>query len=61
MYAYVLTLKMKESESVIHSVVSAARQAPLFMEFSRQGYWGGSPFPSPGDRLYHLSPQRSSY
>ena len=41
MYAYVLTLKMKESESVIHSVVSAARQAPLFMEFSRQGYWGG--------------------
>ena len=26
-----------------------ARQAPLSMEFSRQEYWGGLPFPSPGD------------
>ena len=24
-------------------------QAPLSMEFSRQEYWGGLPFPSPGD------------
>ena len=24
-------------------------QAPLFMEFSRQEYWSGLPFPSPGD------------
>ena len=24
-------------------------QAPLFMGFSRQEYWGGLPFPSPGD------------
>ena len=24
-------------------------QAPLSMEFSRQGYWSGLPFPSPGD------------
>ena len=24
-------------------------QAPLSMEFSRQEYWGGFPFPSPGD------------
>ena len=24
-------------------------QAPLSMRFSRQGYWSGSPFPSPGD------------
>ena len=23
-------------------------QAPLSMEFSRQGYWSGLPFPSPG-------------
>ena len=28
---------------------TAARQAPLSMGFSRQGYWGGFPFPSPGD------------
>ena len=26
-----------------------ARQAPLSMEFSRQDYWSGLPFPSPGD------------
>ena len=24
-------------------------QAPLSMEISRQGYWSGVPFPSPGD------------
>ena len=39
-----------------HSVVSdsvipwtVAYQAPLSMEFSRQEYWSGLPFPSPGD------------
>ena len=26
-----------------------ARQAPLYMGFSRQEYWSGLPFPSPGD------------
>ena len=26
-----------------------AYQAPLLMEFSRQEYWSGLPFPSPGD------------
>ena len=46
----------KKSESVSHSVVSdsamlrtVARQAPLSMGFSRQEYWSGLPFPSPGD------------
>ena len=29
-----------------------AGQAPLSMGFSRQEYWGGLPFPSPGDLLY---------
>ena len=28
---------------------TVAVQAPLSMEFSRQEYWGGLPFPSPGD------------
>ena len=28
---------------------SVAYQAPLFMEFPRQEYWSGLPFPSPGD------------
>ena len=40
-----------------HSVVShsfatptpVARQVPLSMGFSRQEYWSGVPFPSPGD------------
>ena len=26
-----------------------AQQAPLSMEFSRQEYWSGLPFPTPGD------------
>ena len=30
---------------------TVARQAPLFMGFSRQEYWSGLPFPSPGDLL----------
>ena len=28
---------------------TVAYKAPLSMEFSRQEYWGGLPFPSPGD------------
>ena len=28
---------------------TVACQAPLSMEFSRQGYWSGLPFLSPGD------------
>ena len=28
---------------------TVARQAPLSMEFSRQEYWSGLPFPSPED------------
>ena len=28
---------------------AASHQAPLSMEFSRQEYWSGQPFPSPGD------------
>ena len=29
--------------------MTVTAQAPLFMEFSRQEYWSGLPFPSPGD------------
>ena len=29
---------------------TVAYQAPLSMEFSRQEYWSGLPFPSSGDR-----------
>ena len=47
---------MKESESEVTQWVwlfatlwTVAYQAPLSMEFSRQEYWSGLPFPSPGD------------
>ena len=30
---------------------AVAHQAPLSMDFSRQEYWSGEPFPSPGDLL----------
>ena len=35
-----------EKEMAIHSSTIAR---PLFMGFSRQEYWSGLPFPSPGD------------
>ena len=28
---------------------TVVHQAPLFMEFFRQEFWSGLPFPSPGD------------
>ena len=31
------------------TLCTVARQALLSMEFSRQEYWSGLPFPSPGD------------
>ena len=36
-----------------------AHQAPLSMGFSRNEYWNGLPFPSPGPRPYGHSNQRS--
>ena len=38
---------------------TAAHLAPLSMEFSRQEYWGGLPFPSPRD-LPHLGNEPTS-
>ena len=32
---------------------TVSRQAPLSMEFSRQEYWCGLPFPPPGEGLLH--------
>ena len=48
---------LKESESVSHfshfwlfaTAWTVAHQASLSMGFSRQEYWSGLPFPSPGD------------
>ena len=35
--------------SVMSDPLTTARQAPLFMGFSRQENWSGLPFPSAGD------------
>ena len=35
--------------------LTVAFQAPLSMEFSRQEYWSGLPFPSPGDQTQVFS------
>ena len=37
------------SDSLRPRELYVARQAPLSMGFSRQEYWNGLPFPSPGD------------
>ena len=33
------------------TLLTVALQAPLSMDFFRQEYWSGLPFPSPGDLL----------
>ena len=38
---------------------TVAHQAPLSMGFSRQEYWSGLPFPSPGDLPYPAIEPRS--
>ena len=39
----------EKSESLFATSQTVAHQAPLPMEFSRQEYWHGLPFPSPRD------------
>ena len=41
--------KIKKSISKHATLWTVALQAPLCMGFSRQEYWSGLPFPSPGD------------
>ena len=53
-YNYVNYIAVVVVESFSHVSLFAipctiARQAPLSMGFSRQEYWSGLPFPSPGD------------
>ena len=54
--AFFLIRLFKTSKRVSHSVVvplcdsmDCSHQAPLSMEFSRQEYWSGLPFPSAGE------------
>ena len=46
-----IKVKVKSLSRVLLSVTpwTVACQAPLSMGFSRQEYWSGLPFPSPGD------------
>ena len=49
-----ININVYRAQSLCHVRVFAspwtvAHQAPLFMGFSRQEYWSGLPFPSPGD------------
>ena len=50
---YIFSLKVKvlvtQSFQLFVTPWTVARQAPLSMEFSRQEYWSGEPFPSPRD------------
>ena len=44
-----MTLKSLSRVRLFATPWSVAYQAPPSMEFSRQEYWSGLPFPSPGD------------
>ena len=56
-FTYVCVSREKEKETEVAQLCltlcnpmrTVACQAPLFMESSRQEYWSGLPFPSPGD------------
>ena len=51
--SYYEQVKMIVAQSLSYSATpwTIACQAPLSMEFSRQEYWSGLPYPSPGDLL----------
>ena len=46
---YSVTVLVAQSCPTLCDPMGSAHQAPLSMGSSRQGYWSGLPFPSPGD------------
>ena len=42
-------MKLLSRVQLFETLLTVARQAPPSMGFSRQEYWSGLPFPSPGD------------
>ena len=46
---YTLKVKSLSRVRLFATLWTVAHQAPPSMGFSRQEYWSGSPFPSPGD------------
>ena len=60
MIAIVIKRKCMKVKSLSHVWLFAtpwtvAYQDPLSIEFSRQEYWSGLPFPSPEESVYQLS------
>ena len=52
-YIHIFFLRKKDSAKLCPTLViplTVTCQAPLSMGFSRQEYWSGLPFPSPGDQ-----------
>ena len=49
MYIYIYIVKLLSHVCLLVTPWTVAHQAPPSMEFSRQEYWSGLPFPSPGD------------
>ena len=45
----IIVVQSLSSLQLFATLWTVAHKAPLSMEFSRQEYWSGSPFPSPGD------------
>ena len=45
----IVRIKSESRVQLFATPWTVAYQAPLSMGFSRQEYWGGLPFPSPGD------------
>ena len=43
--------KLLQSRLTLYNLWTVVHKAPLSMGFSKQEYWRGFPFPSPGDRL----------
>ena len=50
-----VSVKLLSSVRLFVTPWTIAHQAPPSMEFSRQEYWSGLPFPSPGDLSYPRS------
>ena len=48
-WVYVCVCESLSRVRIFATPWTVAHQAPLFMGFSRQEYWSGLPFPSPGD------------
>ena len=49
LFVVVAIIQLLSRVPLFETPCTVAHQVPLPMEFSRQEYWGGLPFPTPGD------------